>query len=364
MRTFHEDTHVVIMQRFSGITTDRLEEILSQFKNLLIAVVGDFFLDKYLDVDPRLAETSLETGKVAHQVVRVRHSPGAAGTVVCNLVALGVGRIECVGFTGDDGEGYELRKDLVNLGCGIDHLHVSSARLTPTYLKPRDLTDPSLAGEHSRYDFKNRSQTPEDLREKIMASLRTLLPRVNAVIVLDQVEEEDCGVVTRNLKEFLAEEAPRHPNVIFWADSRRRIREFRHLHLKCNQYELMSRDPHQEGLQPDWDALIPAMQELRRVNRAPVVVTLGKHGMLVSDPDVTWVRGVAVTGPTDPTGAGDSATAGAVASLASRATLAEAALVGNLVASITVQQLATTGTARPEELPSRLQMWNDQQRQD
>jgi len=351
------------MERFAGMTIDRLDEIISRFKNLRIAVVGDFFLDKYLDVDPRLAETSLETGKIAHQVVQVRHSPGAAGTVVCNLVALGVGTIECVGLIGDDGEGYELRKDLISLGCGIDHLHVCSTRLTPTYLKPRDLTDPSLAGEHSRYDFKNRSQTPNDLREKMTASLRALLPRLNAVIVLDQVEEEDCGVVTGRLKAFLAEEAPRHPNVIFWADSRRRIREFRHLHLKCNQYELISRDPHREGFEPDWGALLEAVHELRRINQAPIVVTLGKHGMLVSDPDITWIPGVTVSGPTDPTGAGDSATAGAVASLASGATLPEAALVGNLVASITVQQLATTGTARPEELPPRLEIWNDQQRQ-
>ena len=46
--------------------------------------------------------------------------------------------------------------------------------------------------------------------------------------------------------------------------------------------------------------------------------------------------------------------------LAAGATLPEAALVGNLVASITVQQLATTGTARPEELLPRLAMWQGQ----
>jgi hypothetical protein len=35
-------------------------------------------------------------------------------------------------------------------------------------------------------------------------------------------------------------------------------------------------------------------------------------------------------------------------------------LVGNLVASITVQQLATTGTAKPEQLLPRLAMWQAQ----
>ena len=37
-----------------------------------------------------------------------------------------------------------------------------------------------------------------------------------------------------------------------------------------------------------------------------------------------------------------------------------AALLGNLVASITVQQLATTGTARRDQLPERLQAWHAQ----
>ena len=55
-----------------------------------------------------------------------------------------------------------------------------------------------------------------------------------------------------------------------------------------------------------------------------------------------------------------SLAAGAVLALASGAALPEAALVGNLVASITVEQLATTGTASPHELLPRLEMWRRQ----
>ncbi|HET6325513.1 MAG TPA: carbohydrate kinase, partial [Planctomycetaceae bacterium] len=68
---------------------DRLEELLARFASRRVAVMGDFFLDKYLEVDPKLAETSVETGKTANQVVEIRTSPGAAGTVVNNLAALG-----------------------------------------------------------------------------------------------------------------------------------------------------------------------------------------------------------------------------------------------------------------------------------
>jgi sugar/nucleoside kinase (ribokinase family) len=108
------------------------------------------------------------------------------------------------------------------------------------------------------------------------------------------------------------------------------------------------------------ERLCEAVRELRRTTRAPICVTRGAAGMLVSDPEPTLIRGVRVEGPTDPTGAGDSVTAAAVLALSAGASLPEAALLGNLVASITVQQLATTGVARPEQLPPRLQMWLDQ----
>jgi sugar/nucleoside kinase (ribokinase family) len=91
-------------------------------------------------------------------------------------------------------------------------------------------------------------------------------------------------------------------------------------------------------------------------------VTLGDRGALVRDSQTTLVPGVRLEGPLDPTGAGDSMTAGAVLALASGSTLAEAALLGNLVASITVQQLAVTGTASPGQLMDRLQLWQSQQR--
>ena len=349
-----------MMNRLEDMPPERLEALLANFPQARIAVIGDFFLDKYLDVDPGLAEVSLETGKTAHQVVAVRHSPGAAGTVVANLAALGAGRLHAVGLTGDDGEAFELRGDLVALGCGIEHLHVDSSRHTPTYLKPRDRTNPGLAGEHSRYDTKNRTPTPEPLEQRILASLDALLPLVDAVIAMDQVDETNCGVVTNRLVEALADRAPRNPRVIFWADSRRRIHQFRRVIIKPNQFEAVDCGHPAPDARVELDDLVRAVGLLRSRTEAPICATCGAAGMVVSDPKTTLVPGVRLEGPTDPTGAGDSATAGAVLALASGATLPEAALIGNLVASITVQQLATTGTARPAELPPRLALWRSQ----
>jgi bifunctional ADP-heptose synthase (sugar kinase/adenylyltransferase) len=338
----------------------RLRELVENFPRCRVAVIGDFFLDKYLDVDPALAELSVETGRTAHQVVAARCSPGAAGTVVNNLAALKAGELRLFGFTGDDGEGYELRRELAKLGCDNSGLLVLPDRYTPTYLKPRDCRNPGLSGEHERYDTKNHSVTPDKVQDEVLKRLELALPGVDAVVVLDQVEEPGFGIVTGRVRESLAALAAAHPTKIFWVDSRARAGAFRSQIIKVNTGEAV-RDVFGDSAQRNDDTtVVRAVSELRARTGRPVFVTSGSRGIWVSDPVPTLVRGVRVPEPTDPTGAGDSATAGAVLSLCSGAGLEEAALVANLVASITVQQLATTGTASPSQLPPRLEMWRSQ----
>jgi bifunctional ADP-heptose synthase (sugar kinase/adenylyltransferase) len=340
--------------------SDRLQDMIRRFPQCRIAVIGDFFLDKYLDVDPALAEVSVETGKTAHQVVSIRTSPGAAGTIVNNLASLAAGEIHILGITGDDGEGYDLRKALHGLGSRTEGLVALPGGFTPTYLKPRDSTTSDLSGEHERYDTKNRKPVPRAAQDRILGHLERLLPQVDAVIIQDQVEEKDCGVITAGVREFLAELAGRHPEKVFWADSRSRIGLFRNVMIKVNAREAARQVFPRAAGDPDNEMVIQAVAELRKRTGRPVFVTAGSRGIWVSDPEPALVRGVRVPEPTDPTGAGDSATAGAVLALCAGASPAEAALVANLVASITVQQLAATGTARPAELGPRLEMWRGQ----
>jgi len=344
----------------SLLNSQRLQELIARFSCSRIAVLGDFFLDRYFDIDPALEEPSVETGRPAHQVVTVRCYPGAAGTVVSNLSALGAGTLHAVGFSGEDGEAWELRRGLADLDCSTSHVHVTPDRVTPTYTKPRDRNIIGLEGEHSRIDIKNRQTTPPEIEQAIIASITALVSRVDAVIIMDQVEASDCGTVTSTVREKLAVLAGNNPNVIFWADSRRRIHEYRNMFIKPNEFEVIGEHDRQPGDTVDSDELQELSVRLRQKAGAPVFVTRGAKGMFVTDPDWTLVPGVRIAGETDPTGAGDSATAGCVLALCSGASCTEAAVVGNLVASITVQQLATTGTVSPGQLQARLAMWREQ----
>ncbi len=343
------------------MTPERLTELIANFPSRRIGVIGDFFLDKYLEVEPALDEPSFETGLNANQIVAIRRFAGAAGTVVNNLAALGCRNLFAFGLVGDDGEAFDLRRCLFQLGCDNSGLLTSGAIMTPTYLKPRNRHDPTLAGEHERYDTKNRQSLPTDMLSKVLDSLDHRLADLDAVIVLDQVVEMDCGVITAAMRTALAERASQNPSVLFWADSRRQIRQFHQMLIKPNQFEAVGHVNPLPGDEISLDRLKSALPALRAETQAPVCVTLGERGLMISDPQPTFVPAVKLTGPIDPTGAGDSVTAGMMLALISGATLSEAALIGNLVASITVQQLATTGIARPDELPPRLELWRSQQ---
>ena len=119
------------------LTTAAIETILASLPHRTIGVFGDLFLDRYFDLDAALTEPSIETRLDAYQVVNVRSYPGAAGTVINNLAALGVGSIVPISMIGDDGEGYELRQALGKMpNVSLANLVISAQRRTPTYAKP------------------------------------------------------------------------------------------------------------------------------------------------------------------------------------------------------------------------------------
>ena len=327
--------------------SDRLRALLARFPAAIVLVVGDFFLDKYLDIDPRLSEPSLETGLDAYQVVGVRTYPGAAGTVVNNLRALDV-KVRVLGVIGDDGEGDDLLRGLSRIGVDGASLIRASARFTPTYLKPMLAAGDAPARELNRLDTKNRAPLPAQLETRLLAALVQMLPAVQAVVISDQVSERNCGVVTDRVRAALSQQARTWPAVYFAADSRERIGEFRDVIVKPNAREA-ARATGLDELSAAGAAL------LSRTGRA-AIITDGEQGAFVFDAQgQQHVPTARVAGPIDVVGAGDSVMAGLTAALCAGASLAEAALAGNLTASITIQQLGVTGTASRAQVLARLE---------
>ncbi|HOX01574.1 MAG TPA: PfkB family carbohydrate kinase [Candidatus Paceibacterota bacterium] len=329
---------------------ERFQAITARYAQLRIALIGDYCLDRYLEIDPARAETSIETGLAVHNVMRVRAQPGGAGTILNNLDALGIGRIDAVGFAGEDGEGWELCRALAGLPrVRLDHFLQTPDRRTFTYTKPLLMHPGRPPEEISRLDFKNWSPMPQPLESRFIDAISQLDRHVDAWILLEQVDRPGTGLFTDRILEALGRAAAR-PARLMIGDSRRGLRHFPPMTAKMNAFELARWMG--SGSPPTLPEIQMQALHLARQLGHPVFVTLAELGLLGASPAGEIVHDPALPqrGPIDIVGAGDAVTANLAAALAAGATLREAVALANAAASIVIHQLGTTGAASIPQL--------------
>lgn len=331
-----------------------LEAILRTLPRLTIGFVGDLFLDRYLELVPGSRELSIETGLEAYQIERVRNSPGALGTVLNNLAALGAGMLVPVSVIGDDGHGYDLVREVRKLPVDPAHILCLPERLTPTYTKPLRQGQDGAWRELNRLDVRTREALSAAATAEVCRRVEHVFRTSDGLIVLDQLVDEDCGVVNAAVRDTLTRLAGEQPDKLIFVDSRRFLGRFTAGVLKGNRAEVLAAggsaaDEHQDV------AVRQALELLSQRTGRAAYCTVGERGILVARPEreSVLVAGSSIQGAIDIVGAGDAATSGIVCALLAGASELTAAAVGNLVASITIQQLGTTGTASPQQVLSR-----------
>ena len=319
-------------------------EILDAFKQLRVLVAGDVCLDRWCRYDASEAEPSRETGIPRVAVIHTDVTPGAAGTVANNLGALGAARVAVLGVIGRDGFGFELERALEQRGIDTSLLVRSAALPTFTYTK---LINARTGVEDlPRIDFIAIEPLLVEVETQLVSTLERVANEFDLILVSDQAETPEGGVVTPRVRQALAAISGR----VVWVDSRMRAELFRNVILKPNRDEAERASMRICG-RVDFGAL-------RALTAAPVlIVTDGPHGALViSDDGEIAVQAQVAATPVDICGAGDSFSAGAALALQATGSPVEAARFGNLVASITIMKPGT-GTASPEEVLAADSRW-------
>ena len=330
---------------------NKIVAALDAAKGKRIVVIGDYCLDKYIYSDPAEDDISVETGLYAHQVYLKKMSAGGAGSVSKNLATLGA-KVICVGFVGDDGEGYELIRELNAMGADTSFMLRTPELATATYMKTmRKQADGSFR-EETRIDFRNRG-IPENLRARIEENFKAALKDADGVMVLDQFFERNSGVIGDGLRETV-NELSKASTLPFLADSRSFISEFRNCYVKCNNLELMKiclPDGNPESLED----IVKGGNALMQLTGKPVFTTRGTEGIVIFDgKSISKVPAYVVTGEIDIVGAGDASSASLILSLCAGLSCAEAAVVACAVSSITIQQIGTTGSTTVAEAAPRI----------
>jgi rfaE bifunctional protein kinase chain/domain len=316
-------------------------EILEAIPKLSALVIGDICLDRWCTYDPATSEASRETGIPRVGVVSTEVTAGAGGTVANNLAALGCGRVAVLGVIGDDGFGLELSRALAARGISSELCARSAAMQTFTYTKV--INSETGIEDRPRLDFINTMPLESESERQILDRIPGAVDSFNAIVVCDQAETSQGGVVTPAVRNLLAELAPAYPDKIFVADSRARIHHFRKLIAKPNQQEAEAACRPLFGC-VDYGAL------RRHLESRLLIITHGGEGvLLVDESGERWVQTKPVARPVDICGAGDSFLAGTALALAAGAEPADAARFGNRIAGITIMKKGT-GTASPEEV--------------
>jgi rfaE bifunctional protein kinase chain/domain len=316
-------------------------EILAAFPRFRALVAGDVCLDRWCRYDPELAEESRETGIPRVAVVGGEVTPGAAGTVGNNLAALNAGGVDVLGVVGDDGHGYELGRALAARGIS-DRLLVKSIDV-PTFTYTKLINCRTGEEDLHRVDYIYTRPLPASIEKELVTRFERIAADFDVILISDQAETSQGGVVTPALREAITRAAAARPDTVIWVDSRIRSEHFRGVIVKPNQQEAETASRRALG-RVDYAAF-------RQHLAAPVlVVTHGGEGALVVDPAGSqWVRTRTVEKPVDFCGAGDSFSAGAALALKATGDAGAAARFGNLIASITIMKKGT-GTASPGEV--------------
>lgn len=306
------------------MNSERLENLLARILQLRIAVLGDFALDFYFDIQTSTGEYSIETTKEVHLASQPRAYLGGAGNVAKNLAILGA-QVSVFGVRGNDLFGREMAHQMERLGINSSHIIVSGID-TPTYTKPMCGTE-----EDNRIDFGTRSPNFQDQTSMLIKALEAA--DFNWVIINEQFGRpllQAQHIENLYLKNALA-------------DLRSLGSHAEHLLLKVNEAEFIH--IHQKP------ATKENIQAWAATRKQAVLVTLGEKGMIyASQEEFHHQPALVVKGPIDTVGAGDMVVAGFSAARAAGASVQEACEFASLAVHLSIHQIGETGSASPDAI--------------
>jgi D-beta-D-heptose 7-phosphate kinase/D-beta-D-heptose 1-phosphate adenosyltransferase len=328
----------------TAFSVKRLREILSQFPQQHILVVGDVMLDQFLW--GKVSRISPEAPVPVVEITRESFFPGGAANVARNLRAL-ESSVSLLGVLGDDDAGTELRGLLEQQGVDTAGLIVDPHR--PTTVKTR------IVAHHQqmvRFDREKCLGLSPALERKVLEYFESRLKNVSAVIFEDYAK----GVLSQRLFNILQRRA-HQARKITAADpnSRQRLRYSGLTAVTPNRGEAFAAaglpyiEPDAEVLRDE--ALLRVGQKLLRTWKPRnLLVTLGEHGVCLFRPGKKPHHIPTVAQEVfDVSGAGDTVIATLVLALAAGADPIEAAEISNHAAGIVVGKVGTA-TCSADEL--------------
>jgi rfaE bifunctional protein kinase chain/domain len=307
-----------------------LQGLKQRLSGLKILVCGDVILDRYFF--GKVERISPEAPVPVFEIEKITHSLGGAGNVAANLACLGC-QVELLGVVGDDEKGKTFLELAKSLGIGTSGLIPDPQR--PTTIKTRIIAQ---AQQLLRIDREERKPLTPEIRAKLQKIYQNLLETSDGVIISDYAK----GMfLSEGFTAWLIGEARVKGKPVFVDPKSENWKKYESATTITPNLKEFRAVAKFEGLNPD--DLEGASQELvKRFNLEFLVVTLGKDGVFLYQPDKGSQRFPARAREVyDVSGAGDTAIASLCAFLLSGLSLDQAVELANICAGIVVGKLGT-----------------------
>lgn len=319
----------------------RAQEIINQFAQQHIIVLGDLMLDQFIWGEVR--RISPEAPVPVVEVKRESWHLGGAGNVVSNLLALGA-QATPIGLIGDDAAGLRLREEFVASQAALASLVIDPAR--PTTLKTRIVAH---SQQMLRADREDHTPISAALEEQLLTAFTQALTQATAIIISDY----DKGLLTPRLLQTAIQAAQAQGKVVCLDP---KIKNFPHYRgvdvITPNQAEAERAANLEIVDEASLRAVATRIREMLGCRN--VLITRGEHGMSLLDAHETLTHIPTVAREVyDVTGAGDTVIATLTLALAAGAPLHEAAIIANHAAGVVVGKVGTA-TLSPIELLASL----------
>jgi D-glycero-beta-D-manno-heptose-7-phosphate kinase len=328
-------------------SADRLLSLLDQFHQPRVLVVGDLCLDEFLTGQVERLSREAPVLIIRHE--HTRQVAGGGANALYNLAKLGA-NVKGVGIVGKDEQGKVLRRIFEDVSIDTAGIVADGDRPTVTKTRISGHARQSVTQQIVRVDRKSDEPAAIALQEQLADYIRQQLGSVDAVVC------SDYGDGTLSQRVITA--ALGHPLSI--VDAQKDLQRYQGATVftpnlpeaeKAAGYGFVKTSD-----RGDLSLLRQGGKDLLQLTQAQhMLITRGEDGMSLFDRQGTehHIPAFNRTDVFDVTGAGDTVAAALTLGLALGATPWEAAVLGNLAASIVVRQFGTT-TTNPAEMKAAL----------
>ncbi len=321
-----------------------INEIIGNFSNFRVAVIGDLILDEYIFGS---ADRISPEAPVPVVLQKERESrPGGAANVALNLIELGAS-VTLFGVVGDDPYADELKKVLQAFGIDTSGIVTDPSR--PTTVKTRIIAHRQ---QIVRLDREDTAPIASDVKRAILSRIHDLMDGIDAVIFEDYNKGAlSSELIREGIKLFggkLRAVDPKFQN--FWLYTGVEL-------FKPNQKELANAMLTRFS---NRDEFISSIREAHnRLKSRNLLVTAGEDGMYLSDGEKILHIPAHKRDVYDVTGAGDTVIAVSVLGMLAGLPADEAALLASIAAGIEVSKLGAAVVTREELTEAVEEHWDE-----